>query len=123
MASKYFNLIKSSYNSLIDNNKNLNSEDLYTEIINLASYIYLRKSEQIDFNLDFIDKEVLESFVPFDFTEVNSIAEKAAEILPKHIRKIDIINIPSAVEMNIQLAENYGEFLKKYYVKMHNLKF
>ena len=121
MNQDILSVLKQSYDHLLQNNTGLKTSDLEAEIINLACYIYLKDDNEIDFSLDYLDQEILYSFESYDFETVDHIIDGAKFLFSKYYNDSHAISAKQGVRMNIQLAENFGSFLKSYFISRHKI--
>lgn len=82
MNNTIIKLFTKSYNHLLENNSGLNVLDLEAEIINIASFIYLK--DKLDFTLDFVNEEVIERLNSNNFNTVNAIIDNAVKLFSKY---------------------------------------
>lgn len=114
-------ILKQSITSLIQNNPDLTAADLEAEIINLASYIFLKDSGEVDFSLDYLDQDSIDALDGGDYEIVDEIIDGATILFPKHYTERNAIIAKQGVRMNMQLADNYGSFLKSYFISKHKI--
>lgn len=121
MNQDILSILRQSYEHLLRNNAELRTSDLEAEIINLACYIYLKDDSEIDFSLDYLDQEILNSFQSYDFETADDIIDGAKFLFSKYYNDSHAISAKQGVRMNIQLAQNFGSFLKSYFISRHKL--
>ena len=121
MNRNIVDMLSSSFEHLLQNNANLTSIDLEAEIINIASYIYLKGSSEIDFSLNYINKNNIDSLHNQDFDIVDEIIDTAAILFKNHYGYVEVINAKHGVRINVEVADNYGAFLKAYFTSKHKI--
>ncbi len=121
MRENIFKILRQSYEDLLSKNSGLRTEDLEAEIINLACYVYLKDDSEIDFSLDYLDHDILYSLASYDFRITDDIIDSALLLFSKYYNESHAINARQGVRMNIQLAENFGSFLKSYFISRHKV--
>ncbi len=114
-------IITESIKHLIQNVQGATSDDLEAEIINLASYVYLRDSDQIDFSLDYLDQDIISSLSGYDFDVVDEIINRTKFLFPDYYSEAAALNATQGVRMNIHLMSDYGSFLKSYFISKHKI--
>jgi hypothetical protein len=114
-------ILKQSVSNLIQNNPELNAGDLEAEIINIASYIFLKDSNEIDFSLDYLDQDSIDALDGNDYEIVDEIIDAATILFSKYYSERHAVIAKQGVRMNIQLAEDYGSFLKSYFISKHKI--
>jgi len=114
-------VLRSSLVHLRENNQNLTTVDLETEVINLCSYVYLRDTPQIKFSLNYINRNNIDSLDNQDFDVIDKIIDAAVIIFKEFYGYAEAINAKHAIRLNIELYEDYGSFLESYFVSKHKI--
>jgi hypothetical protein len=100
----------------------LSSEKLEAEAINLASYIFLRKSGKISFELDFLTKGLIEMVPSGDYTTSDKVFPfmvKYGEGLYTN-RHADF-GKNQGYKLNVTKVPDLASFLKGYYKSVHKV--
>lgn len=100
----------------------LTSEKLEAEAINLASYIFLRKSGKISFELDFLTKGLIEMVPSGDYTTSDKVFQfmvKYGEGLYTN-RHADF-GKNQGYKLNVTKVPDLASFLKGYYKSVHKV--
>jgi hypothetical protein len=121
MNNEILRILMQGYNDLHKKNENITTSDLEAEIINIASYIYLKDSEEIDFQLDYLDDESLKSLNSYDLDLIDELFDSATMIFPEYYTMSNALHGKQAVRVNIQQAKDYGSFLKSYFLSKHQI--
>lgn len=121
MNQNILKTIKQSFEHLMLENENLTVDDLEVEIINLASYLYLRDTSEIDFLLDYLDNRIIDQIEGNNLNIVDKVIDGAALLYSKFYKGAHVMNAKDAVRMNLRLADNYGSFLKAYFISKHHI--
>ncbi len=100
----------------------LTSEKLEAEAINLASYIFLRKGGQIDFELDFLTKGLIENVPSGDY----AVADKVFPLMIKYgeglyTEKHASFGKNQGYRLNVNKDHALAGFLKGYYKSVHKV--
>ena len=112
--------VKESIADLKKHNE-LSTEKLEAEAIYLAAFLYLKDTYQIDFELDYLPKGLVNSIPSNDFTVcdmVFSYVEKYGEGYYGVSEKGFGL---SGYKMNIQLCADYGSHIKNYFMRAHKI--
>lgn len=99
----------------------LNTKALEAEAIYLAAFLYMKGSYQIDFELDYLSKWLLDKIPSRNF----SVADKVFSYMVKYgegyygaeERDYGI----NGYKMNIQMCSNYGDYIKNYFIRAHEI--
>ena len=100
----------------------LTSEKLEAEAINLASYIFLRKSGKIHFELDFLTKGIMEKVPSGDY----AVSDKVFQLMVKYgeglytNRHADF-GMNKGYKLNVTKDPDFANFLKGYYKSVHKV--
>jgi len=119
MIQQILVLLKQGYDHLLENNPKPTTDDLEAEIINFASFVYLKES--IDFSLDYLDQKRLSSLNNYDFEICDKIIDGASILFSEYYKPTYALNAKQAIRVNIQLADNYACFLKSYFISKHKI--
>ena len=100
----------------------LTSEKLEVEAINLASYIFLRKSGKIDFELDFLTKGLMEKIPAGDY----NVSDKVFPLMVKYgegkyTNKHAELGKNTGYKLNVSKDPDFASFLKGYYKSVHKV--
>lgn len=114
-------LLQQSIENLSEKNNEITINDLEAEIINFASYIYLKDTSQIDFKLNYLNQELLNNLHGGSFNVVDQIIDGAALLYSAYYTENHAFIAKQGVRMNIQLADNYGSYLKSYFISKHKI--
>jgi len=97
------------------------TEDLEAEAIYLAAFIYLKDDYRIDFQVDYLSQDLLDSIE----SENYSVADKVFNYMSKHFPgkygQVEFFHGIGGYKMNIQLAPNYGSYIKNYFIRAHKI--
>ena len=100
----------------------LTSEKLEAEAINLASYLFLRKSGKIQFELDFLTKGIMEKVPSDDY----AVSDKVFPLMVKYgeglyTNRHAEFGKNQGYKLNVTKDPNYANFLKGYYKGVHKV--
>lgn len=97
------------------------SEKLEAEAINLASYIFLRKSDEVQFELDFLTKGIIDKIPSGDYT----FADKVFPLMVKYGEGLYTEEHASLdknlYKLNVTIDPDLASFLKGYYKCVHKI--
>jgi len=110
-----------SLKDLEKHNPNLDTPALEAEAIYLAAFIYLKDSDQIDFDIDYLSYSLLDNIE----SENYDVADKVFSYMVKHGKGLygqsEAIFGINGYKMNIQLCSDYGSYIKSYFMRTHNI--
>lgn len=115
-------LVKESVGHLKKCSGSLTSEKLEAEAINLASYIFLRKSGKIDFELDFLTRGLIDKVPSGDY----AASDKVFPLMVKYgdglytNRHADF-GKNRGYKLNVTIDPDLANFLKGYYKSVHKI--
>lgn len=113
--------VKYSVNHLFNTLSKVSTTDLEAEGIYLAAYIYLKNTYQIDFEIDYVSHEIIDKIPSGDY----SVADKVFTYMKKYGRGLysdEEANYGiGGYKMNIQLCEDYGDYIKNYFIRAHKI--
>lgn len=112
-------VIHDSFDNWFKFNESPTITEIEAEIINLSTFIYLRNSNKIEFNLEYIDQEVLNSLPSSDIEVANQLIDLAV-VMHESYTEIHAINAKQAVIMNSG-SNGIEDFLKSYYISKHRI--
>ncbi len=100
----------------------LTSEKLEAEAINLASYIYLRDSGKVEFELDFLTKGIIDKIPSGDYF----VADKVFPLVVKYSEGLYTerhasFGMNQGYKLNVTKDPDFGSFLKGYYKSVHKV--
>lgn len=100
----------------------LTSEKLEAEAINLASYIFLRESDKVQFELDFLTKGLVDKVPSGDYT----FADKVFPLMVKYgeglyTEKHASFGKNQGYKLNVTIDPDLAGFLKEYYKSVHKV--
>lgn len=100
----------------------LTSEKLEAEAINLGSYIFMRKGGKIDFELDFLTKDLIEKVPSGDY----AVADKVFPLMIKYGEGLYTERHASfgknqGYRLNVTKDPDLASFLKGYYKSVHKV--
>lgn len=100
----------------------LTSEKLEAEAINLASYIFLRENGNVQFELDFLSKGIIDKVPSGDYT----VADKVFPLVVKYGEGLYTENHASfgmniGYKLNVTKDRDLASFLKNYYKSVHKV--
>ncbi len=100
----------------------LTSEKLEAEAINLGSYIFMRKGGKIDFELDFLTKDLIEKVPSGDY----AVADKVFPLMIKYGEGLYTERHASfgknqGYRLNVTKDPDHASFLKGYYKSVHKV--
>ena len=100
----------------------LTSEKLEAEAINLASYIFLRESGKVEFDLDFLTKGIIDKIPSGDYT----VADKVFPMVVKYSEGLYTerqasFGMNQGYKLNVTKDPDLGSFLKGYYKSVHKV--
>lgn len=100
----------------------LTSEKLEAEAINLASYIFLRESGKVEFDLDFLTKGIIDNIPSGDYT----VADKVFPMVVKYSEGLYTerqasFGMNQGYKLNVTKDPDLGSFLKGYYKSVHKV--
>lgn len=119
MQHNLVRVIGDSFDNWFKFNDSPTLADIEAEIINLSTFIYLRNSNKIEFNLEYIDQQVLNSLPSSDIEVANQLIDLAVVMLEPYT-EIHAINAKQAVIMNSE-SNGIEDFLKSYYISKHRV--
>lgn len=113
--------VKESVNHLFNTLPNVTTKELEAEGIYLAAYVYLRDSYQIDFQIDYVSQNLIERIPSGNY----SVSDKVFTYMKKYGRGLyteeEADYGVSGYKMNIQLCQDYGSYIKNYFVRAHKI--
>lgn len=123
MNPELFKIVKWSVNHLLENNEGVTVSDLEAEVINLASFLYLKQAAEIDFTLDYLDDDLLDEVESFDVGVIEEVAAAATMLFPKYYTSANAALVRQSVLMNLQVMglDDYAGFLKGYFSSKHKI--
>lgn len=100
----------------------LTSEKLEAEAINLASYIFLRESGKVQFDLDFLTKGMIDKVPSGDY----AVADKVFSLMIKYgeglyTEKHAAYGKNQGYKLNVSIDPDFASFLKGYYKSVHKI--
>lgn len=115
-------VVRESVEHLKKNIGTLTSEKLEAEAINLASYIFLRKSGKINFELDFLTKGLIDKVPSGDY----AVADKVFPLMIKYGEGLYTERHASfgknqGYRLNVTKDPDLASFLKGYYKSVHKV--
>jgi len=113
--------VKESVNHLFNTLPNVTTKELEAEGIYLAAYVYLKDSYQIDFEIDYISKNLIDKIPSGNYT----VSDKVFIYMMKYGRglytKEEADYGVGGYKMNIQLCQDYGSYIKNYFIRAHKI--
>ena len=115
-------VVKESVEHLKKCSGTLTSEKLEAEAINLASYIFLRGNDKVQFNLDFLTKGLIDKIPSGDYT----FADKVFPLMVKYAEGLYTEKHASfgknlGYKLNVTIDPDLASFLKGYYKSVHKV--
>lgn len=115
-------VVKESVEHLKKCSGTLTSEKLEAEAINLASYIFLRGNDKVQFNLDFLTKGLIDKIPSGDYT----FADKVFPLMVKYgeglyTEKHASFGKNLGYKLNVTIDPDLASFLKGYYKNVHKV--
>lgn len=115
-------VVKESVEHLKKCSGTLTSEKLDAEAINLASYIFLRGSDKVQFDLDFLTKGLIDKIPSGDYT----YADKVFPFMVKYGEELYNEKHASfgktlGYKLNVTMDPDLASFLKGYYKSVHKV--
>ena len=115
-------VVKESVEHLKKCSGTLTSEKLEAEAINLASYIFLRESDKVQFELDFLTKGLVDKVPSGDYT----FADKVFPLMVKYGEELYTEKHASfgknqGYKLNVTIDPDLASFLKGYYKSVHKV--
>lgn len=114
-------LVVESVENLKKYKPNFTTADLEAEAIYLASFIYLQGDYRIDFQVDYLAQDLLNSIESGNY----KVADKVFSFMKKHYpEKYGHAEFSHGIEgykMNIQLAPDYGSYIKNHFIHVHKI--
>lgn len=115
-------VVKESVEHLKKCSGTLTSEKLEAEAINLASYIFLRGNDKVQFNLDFLTKGLIDKIPSGDYT----FADKVFPLMVKYgeglyTEKHASFGKNRGYKLNVTIDPDLASFLKGYYKSVHKV--
>lgn len=115
-------VVKESVEHLKKCSGTLTSEKLEAEAINLASYIFLRGNDKVQFNLDFLTKGLIDKIPSGDYT----FADKVFPLMVKYgeglyTEKHASFGKNQGYKLNVTIDPDLASFLKGYYKSVHKV--
>lgn len=115
-------VVKESVEHLKKCSGTLTSEKLEAEAINLASYIFLRGNDKVQFNLDFLTKGLIDKIPSGDYT----FADKVFPLMVKYgeglyTEKHASFGKNLGYKLNVTIDPDLASFLKGYYKSVHKI--
>lgn len=115
-------VVKESVEHLKKCSGTLTSEKLEAEAINLASYIFLRGNDKVQFNLDFLTKGLIDKIPSGDYT----FADKVFPLMVKYgeglyTEKHASFGKNLGYKLNVTIDPDLASFLKGYYKSVHKV--
>lgn len=115
-------VVKESVEHLKKCSGTLTSEKLEAEAINLASYIFLRESDKVQFELDFLTKGLVEKVPSGDYTS----ADKVFPLMVKYgeglyTEKHASFGQKQGYKLNVTKDPDLASLLKGYYKSVHKV--
>ena len=115
-------VVKESVEHLKKSLGTLTSEKLEAEAINLASYIFLRKSGKIQFELDFLTKGIMEKVPSGDY----AVSDKVFPLMVKYgeglyTNRHSDYGKNKGYKLNVTKDPDFANFLKGYYKSVHKV--
>lgn len=100
----------------------LTSEKLEAEAINLASYLFLRKSGKIQFELDFLTKGIMEKVPSGDY----AVSDKVFPLMVKYGEGLytnshSDFGKNQGYKLNVTKDPDFANFLRGYYKSVHKV--
>ena len=115
-------VVKESVEHLKNCMGTLTSEKLEAEAINLAAYIFLRKSGKIQFELDFLTKGIMDKIPSGDY----AVADKVFPLMIKYGEGLYTschanFGKDKGYKLNVIMDPDFANFLKGYYKSVHKI--
>ena len=115
-------VVKESVEHLKKCSGTLTSEKLEAEAINLASYIFLRGNDKVQFDLDFLTKGLIDKIPSGDYT----FADKVFPLMVKYgeglyTEKHASFGKNQGYKLNVTIDPDLASFLKGYYKSVHKV--
>lgn len=114
-------LVIESVEHLKNYNPNFRTEDLEAEAIYLAAFIYLKDDYRIDFKVDYLTAGLLDKIPGEDYKIADKVFYYMSKNYPSKYGKAEYNHGINGYKMNIQLAPDYGSYIKNYFIKAHKI--
>ncbi len=95
--------------------------DFERELEMLIIYMFIRKTEFLDFTLDYIEKSLLNNIKSGDLDVVGKTVEIARKIWPFRFLEIDSKHLIEDISMNLFTFSDCNAFLGKYFRLFHQI--
>lgn len=112
--------VKESVNDL-KKHISLDTKSLEAEAIYLAAFLYMKGSYQIDFELDFLPKDLLDKIPSKNFAISDKVFSYMVKYGEGHYGAEERDYGINGYKMNIQMCSNYGSYIKNYFIKAHEI--
>lgn len=124
-SSKYADsveqLVIESVENLKKYNPNFQTKDLEAEAIYLAAFIYLKDDYRIDFEVDYFTKGLLDKIPSDDYKTADKVFQYMSKNYPNKYGAAEYNHGINGYKMNIQLAADYGSYIKNYFIRAHKI--
>lgn len=124
-SSKYADSIEQLVIESVENlkkyNPNFKTEDLEAEAIYLAAFIYLKDDYRIDFQVDYFTKGLLDKIPSEDYQTADKVFQYMSKNYSNKYGAVEYNHGINGYKMNIQLASDYGSYIKNYFIRAHKI--
>lgn len=115
-------LVLDSVKNLEKYKSNLTTADLEAEAIYLAAYIYLKNDYRIDFKIDYVSEEMLDAIESENYEIADKVFDYMRQYFPEKYGQVQHSHGINGYKMNIQLASDYGSYVKNYFIRAHKIE-
>lgn len=99
----------------------IDTKSLEAEAIYLAAFIYLRGSSQIDFEVDYLPKGLLDKIESGNLAVADKVFEYMIKYGKGYYQQEEADYGINGYRMNILLCPDYGSYIKNYFVRAHKI--
>jgi hypothetical protein len=123
MNPEVFKIVKWSFNHLVETNEEVTMSDLEAEVINLASFLYLKDAPEIDFELNYLESDLVDEVEGGNPSIITQVTAAATMLFPRDYTSADAALANQAVLMNLRVMglDDYSAFLKAYFLSKHKI--
>ena len=91
------------------------------EAIYLAAFIYLKDDYRIDFQVDYLPQDLLDSIESENYGVADKVFSYMTKHFPEKYGQPEFSHGIAGYKMNIQLASDYGSYIKNYFIRAHKI--
>lgn len=115
-------IVRKSVEHLCENIANVDTTALEAEAIYLAAYIYMKDSQKIDFNLDYLPQGLINKIQNKNYTEADKVFMYMCKHYPNKYAKPEYDHGIEGYKMNIKMCPNYESYVRSYFKRAHNIE-